>query len=64
MATKKQIAMLDTDLNAAIEDKNFKLAAAIATTKAKLWPLARPTAGTMKPGRAKQAIRPSVEPLA
>ena len=60
--TKKQIAKLDAELDAALDAKNFKLAAAIATTKARLWPLARPTAGHLKPGRQQRQARPEVVP--
>jgi hypothetical protein len=59
-ATKKQIATLDRELDAALDAKNFKLAAAIASTKARLWPLARPTAGVRKSIRER---RPALREL-
>ena len=49
--TKLQVAKLDAKLDAALDACDFKLAASIATIKARLWPLAQPTAGALRPGR-------------
>lgn len=49
--TKQQLAKLDEELDRALDKRDLKRAAALAGIKARLWPLAQPTAGALKPGR-------------
>ena len=60
--TKSQVAKLDQMIDEALDKPNLKRAALLAGIKARLWPLAQPTAGSLKPGRVQRQARPEVQP--
>ena len=60
--TKNQVAKLDEMIDAALDKRKLDDAATLAGIKARLWPLAQPTAGSLKPGRVQRQARPEVQP--
>ena len=61
--TLKQIDALDVKINNALDDDDNDLFLALAAAKERLWKLVQPTAGSLRPGRARREPSPDVAPI-